>query len=122
MPSVETSFASFIDFLISKDLIEKDGVADALSHLGGIDGIVAVGDYTLGYEGLAQAVTEQLSFEDLKKFVAQSDSILGADPSRRYYFFQSLLDNPALMRDEVAVLVSYAPEPYREFLSRRFLD
>ncbi|MEP1422298.1 MAG: hypothetical protein ABJK59_11065 [Erythrobacter sp.] len=95
---MKTDLTLFIDFLCSQGLIERDGIDNALSHLEGIDGIVAVGDYILGYEGLARTITEKSSFERLKRFMVKNQSMLSADPERRYYFVQSLLENPVPKR------------------------
>ncbi len=121
MPSETKIFSDFVDFLKMKKVLNADEVDDALSFLDGIDGVFSERTFILGYQGLAYYINNKLSLDDLKEFVSNNVEILAQDANARYFFAQSLVDQPCITEAERMTLISLMPEIYKPFLLKRFV-
>lgn len=120
MRSEAKAFLHFIEFLKTSSVLSDDEVDDALAFLDGVCEVVSEGTFILGYEGLAWCIGEKLSFEELRVFVENHCEEFAKDAGKRYFFVQSLLDNPALQQGEREELIGLMPSNYQPFLLRRF--
>lgn len=113
-------FSLFIEFLKSNGVLSVDEVDDALAFLDGVYGIVSEGTYILGYEALARCIGKKLSFGEQKAFSEAHMEELATDVDARYFFAQSLVDNPILQQDERIELIGLMPSNYQPYLLKRF--
>lgn len=114
------AFLNFVEFLVLKNIITPLETHEALSFLDGVDGIISEGTYILGYEGIARYVSGKLSFDELKIFIEENTEVLSEDADARYFFAQSLVDEPKLDWSERHILIGLMPSKYQPFLLERF--
>ncbi|KIC36104.1 hypothetical protein RA27_22460 [Ruegeria sp. ANG-R] len=120
MQSETKAFSHFVEFLKSSGVLSADEVDEALAFLDGVCGVVSEGTYTLGYEGLARCIGKKLAFDEQRAFVERHFEEMGEDADARYFFAQSLIDNPTLQQNERIELIGLMPSNYQPFLLKRF--
>lgn len=115
------NFVEFVDYLKAENILESHEVNEALSFVGGMEGVISDEFYIFGYEGLGRYISGKLSLDELKEFALQNFEILAQQVDGRYFFVQSLLDIPKLSKIERISLIELMPKDYQHFLFMRFI-
>lgn len=114
-------FTSLARKLITLDLLSKNDLDSCLEEFGGIQGVISEKYYILACEYISREIPKNKSSQEILAFLKENKLLLTQHEDFMYYFVEALVDRMFAMGNEVRPIIAAAPEPYQQFLKRRFL-
>ncbi len=113
-------FIKFVNWLISLEVISQVDLDQVLEEFNGCSGVIEQEMYISAYEEISRHIANKLSGKELVEFLSSGCKNLVEDIDCQYYFVEAMLDEVAEDKELLLKLINASPEPYKEFLIKRF--